>query len=46
MLALQAVGEHNRSSLTVKPEVVPKSSPEGSKSAWRQSCLAGHQQKG
>lgn len=29
MLTLQAVGEHNGASLIVKPEVIPKSSPEG-----------------
>lgn len=46
MVTSQAVGEHNRASLTVKPEVIPNSSPEGSEWTWRQSGLAGHQQKG
>lgn len=46
MLSLGAVGEHHRSSLIVKPEVILKSSPEGNEWTWKLSCLAGHQEKG
>lgn len=46
MLILGAVGGQIRAGLIVKPEVIPKSSPESNEWTWRQSCLAGHQQKG
>lgn len=46
MLLLRAVGVHNRAGLIiVKPEFIPKSSPEGNEWMRRQSFLADHQQR-